>query len=55
MEADITANTYDLYVDGELKAEGVNFRQSAEVIDTLALVENGGGEAFEVYNFRVIK
>lgn len=53
IEADVTENTYDLYVNGELVAKGVGFRNSADVLDTLALVENKGGKAFEVYNFRV--
>lgn len=53
VEADIQSGTYDVYVDGELKAEGVAFRQSADMLDTLALVENGGGVPFDIYNFRV--
>ncbi|MBR5535854.1 MAG: hypothetical protein IKU60_04315, partial [Clostridia bacterium] len=53
IEADIAANTYNLYINGELVAENVGFRKSATVLDTLCLVENKGGEAFEVYNFRV--
>ena len=53
IEADIAANTYDLYGNSELVAENVGFRKSTTVLDTLCLVENKGGEAFEVYNFRV--
>jgi hypothetical protein len=53
VEADIQSGIYDVYVDGELKAEGVAFRQSADMLDTLALVENGGGVPFDIYNFRV--
>ncbi len=53
LEADVQNGTYNVYVNGELKAEGVKFRQNANMLNTLALVENGGGAAFDVYNFRV--
>ncbi|MBR5536152.1 MAG: hypothetical protein IKU60_05855 [Clostridia bacterium] len=53
IEADTEANTYDLYINNELVAENVSFRQGTDVLDALCLVENKGGEAFEVYNFRV--
>ncbi len=53
VEADVTANVYDLYVNDALKAENVAFRQAADVLDTLALVENNGGKAFELYDFAV--
>ncbi|MCD8048479.1 MAG: glycoside hydrolase family 43 protein [Clostridia bacterium] len=53
IEANVIANTYDLYIDGVLVSESVLFRQSADLLDTLALVENNGGEMFEVKNFTV--
>lgn len=53
IEVGILSDTYDLYVNGALVAENVKFRVEAEIMDTVALVENKGGEMFEVYNFRV--
>ena len=53
IEADVNSGKYDLYVDGQIKATGVNFRQDADLLNTLAIVENGGGVVFEIYNFRV--
>ncbi|MGM9551726.1 MAG: family 43 glycosylhydrolase [Clostridia bacterium] len=53
IEAGVLSDTYNLYLNGVLVAENVNFRVEAEYIDTLALVENKGGEMFEVNNFTV--
>ncbi|MCH5187201.1 MAG: hypothetical protein J1F63_02265 [Oscillospiraceae bacterium] len=52
IEADIDAKTYDLYVNGALAARGVGFRVPAGSINTLALVENAGGQAFDVFGFK---
>lgn len=52
IDADVATDTYTLYVNDESVAQEVSFRNSADVLDTLALVENKGGNAFEVYNFR---
>lgn len=53
VEVNIEAGTYDLYLNGELTASDIGFRKSAGKLDTLALVENGGGSAFKVYNFQI--
>ncbi|MBR5535159.1 MAG: family 43 glycosylhydrolase [Clostridia bacterium] len=53
IEADILSGTYNLYINDNLVAEKVHFRIEAEYIDTLALVENKGGEMFEVNKFTV--
>lgn len=53
IEAGVLSDTYNLYVNDTLVAENVNFRVKADSIDTLALVENKGGEMFEVNNFTV--
>lgn len=51
IEANITANTYDLYVDQTQVASDVAFRTGASSLDTLALVENGGGTPFQIFGF----
>ena len=53
IEADIDAKLYSLYVNDILAAENVSFRTSANSLNTLALVENGGGKMFNVTNFRI--
>ena len=53
IEADIDAKLYSLYVDGALAAENVGFRTSANSLNTLALVENGGGKMFNVTNLSI--
>lgn len=53
IDAYIDENTYDLYVNGTLAAENVKFRTSAAAIDTLALVENGGGAMFNIDNLKI--
>jgi hypothetical protein len=51
IEADVSANTYDLYVNDTLVAENVNFRTTIDTIDTLAMVENHSGENFNITDF----
>lgn len=53
IDAEVNEKTYDLYINGKLAAGNVAFRVNTNVLDTLALVENRGGAAFNVYNFRV--
>lgn len=53
IEANTVKNAYDLYVDGNKVADNVHYRRSSNYIDTIALVENGDGNMFEIYNFEV--
>ena len=52
IEANIPANTYDLWVNNKLAAGNVKFRTPTDVINVMAIVENGNGRPFNILNLK---